>query len=164
VANPVKAVPEDHPTVTPGLVCKGAARAIDFYKQVFGAKELMRMEGPGGSIGHAELMIGNSKIMLNDEFSGMAMAPSGCTGHTLYIYVEDCDGVFNRAIAAGATAVMPPMNQFWGDRHGVFTDPFGHRWNVATHVEDVAPAEMERRAKEWMAKAAGQSASAGHGN
>jgi PhnB protein len=154
MANPVKAIPEGHPTVTPGLVCKGAARAIDFYKQVFGAKELMRMEGPGGSIGHAELTIGNSKIMLNDEFPGMAAAPAGCTGHSLYVYVEDCDAVFNRAVAAGARADMPATNMFWGDRYGKFTDPFGHQWGVATHVEDVAPAEMERRAKEWMSKAA----------
>lgn len=164
MANPVKAVPEGHPTITPGLVCKGAARAIDFYKQVFGAKELMRMEGPGGSIGHAELMIGNSKIMLNDEFAGMAVAPSGCSGHSLYVYVDDCDAAFGRAIAGGATVVMPLMDMFWGDRYGVFTDPFGHRWGVATHVEDVAPAEMERRAKEWAAKTMGQSASAGHSN
>lgn len=154
MANPVKPIPEGHHTITPGLVCKGAARAIDFYKQVFDAKELMRMEGPGGSIGHAELMIGNSKVMLNDEFSGQAMAPTNCTGHSFYVYVQDCDTVFNRALAAGATVVMPLMNQFWGDRYGVFADPFGHRWGIATHVEDVAPAEMESRAKEWMAKAA----------
>ncbi|HEV2297563.1 MAG TPA: VOC family protein [Candidatus Acidoferrales bacterium] len=157
MANPVKAIPEGHPTITPGLTCKDAARAIDFYKQVFGAKELMRMEGPGGSIGHAELTIGNSKIMLNDEFPGMAIAPSGCTGHSLYVYVEDCDAVFNRAVAAGARADMPATNMFWGDRYGKFTDPFGHQWGVATHVEDVAPAEMDRRAKEWKAQAAGQS-------
>ena len=154
----VKPVPEGHPTITPGLVCKGAAKAIDFYKKVFGAQEISRMEGPGGSIGHAELKIGNSKIMLNDEFSPQAVAPKGCTGHSLYVYVEDCDKVFDSALTNGAKTVMAPMNQFWGDRHGVFDDPFGHRWSVATHVEDVAPAEMERRAKEWMAKAAGQSA------
>lgn len=151
----VKPVPEGHPTVTPALVCKGAAKAIDFYKQVFGAKELHRMEGPGGSIGHAELMIGNSKIMLNDELSPQAVAPKGCTGHSLYVYFDDCDAVFNRAVQHGAKTVMPVTTQFWGDRHGVFDDPFGHRWSVATHVEDVAPQEMERRAKEWMAKAAG---------
>ena len=150
----VKPIPEGHPTVTPALVCKGAARAIDFYKKVLGAKELHRMEGPGGSIGHAELMIGNSKIMLNDEFPGHAMAPTSCTGHSLYVYFEDCEKVFNSAVASGAKAVMPVTNQFWGDRYGVFDDPFGHRWGVATHVEDVAPAEMERRSKEWMAKAA----------
>lgn len=157
MANTVKPVPEGHPTITPGLTCKSAARAIDFYKQVFGAKELMRMEGPGGSIGHAELSIGNSKIMINDEFPGHAVAPADCKGHSLYVYFEDCDAVFSRAIAAGAKVDMPVANQFWGDRHGVFTDPFGHRWGVATHVEDVAPEEMERRAKEWMAKAAGHS-------
>lgn len=157
MANPVKAVPEGHPTITPGLTCKGAARAIDFYKQVFGAKELMRMEGPGKSIGHAELTIGNSKFMINDEFPGDAVAPTGCTGHSLYVYFEDCDAVFNRAVAAGATVVMPLTNMFWGDRNGVFTDPFGHRWNVATHIEDVSSEEMDRRARDWMAKAAGQS-------
>jgi len=155
MAKAAKAVPEG-PTVRPALVCKGAAKAIDFYKNVFGAKELSRLEGPGGGIGHAELLIGNSKLFLSDEFSNQATAPVGCKGHALYIYVEDCDSVFNRATAAGAKAVMTPMDQFWGDRHGVFDDPFGHRWNVATHVEDVAPEEMKRRAQEWMAKAAGQ--------
>lgn len=164
MANPVKAIPEGHHTITPGLVCKGAARAIDFYKKVFGAKEVMRMEGPGGTIGHAELTIGDSKIMLNDEFPGMAMGPADCKAHSLYVYFEDCDTVFNRAIAAGAKEITPVTNMFWGDRHGVFVDPFGHRWSVATHVEDVAPAEMDRRAKEFMAKMGGQAASAGKSN
>ncbi len=154
MAKPVKAVPEGRPTVLPALVCKGAAKAIDYYKKVFGAKELHRTEGPGGTIAHAELGIGNSIIMLSDEFSSMAQAPSACTGHALYVYLEDCDAAFQRAVAAGGKSVMPVMNQFWGDRHGVFEDPFGHRWNVATHVEDVGPEELGRRAKEWMAKAA----------
>jgi PhnB protein len=153
----VRAIPEGWHKITPSLTCKGAARAIEFYKQVFGAKELMRMEGPGGTVGHAELAIGDSKIMISDEFPGFAEAPRTCKGHSLYLYFEDCDAVFNRAIAAGAKADMPVSKQFWGDRHGVFTDPFGHRWGVATHVEDVTPEELERRAKEWMAKAASAS-------
>lgn len=156
MANPVKAVPENHPTITPGLTCKNAAQAIEFYKTAFDAKELMRMEGPGGSIGHAELAIGNSKIMVNDEFPGRAVSPAGCTAHSLYVYFEDCDAVFNRAVAGGAKVVMPLTNMFWGDRFGTITDPFGHNWGIASHVEDVAPEEMERRSKEWMAKAAGQ--------
>jgi len=161
MANPVKAVPECSPTITPSLTCKGAARAIDFYKQVFGAKESMRMEGPGGSIGHAELTIGNSKIMVNDEFPGRAVAPAGCTSHYLYVYFADCDAVFNRAVAAGAKVTMPLADQFWGDRYGAITDPFGHNWGIASHMEDVAPEEMDRRAKEFMAKMSGHAASAG---
>jgi PhnB protein len=156
MTNPVKAVPEGQPTITPSLTCKNAAQAIEFYKATFDAKELMRMETPGGSIGHCELLIGNSKIMLADEFPGMSAAPASCKGHSFYVYVQDCDAVFNRAVAAGAKVAMPLTDQFWGDRYGTFTDPFGHNWGVATHIEDVAPEEMERRSKEWMAKAAGQ--------
>ncbi|HKV28764.1 MAG TPA: VOC family protein, partial [Candidatus Acidoferrales bacterium] len=125
--------------------------------KIFDAKEVMRMETPGGSIGHCELTIGNSKIMLADEFPGMSAAPAGCKGHSYYVYVEDCDAVFNRAVAGGAKVVMPLTDQFWGDRYGTITDPFGHSWGIATHIEDVAPEEMERRSKEWMAKAASQS-------
>ncbi|HKF51338.1 MAG TPA: VOC family protein [Candidatus Acidoferrales bacterium] len=156
MASAVKPVPEGYHTITASLTCKNAAQAIEFYKKAFGAKENGRMEGPGGSIGHADLTIGDSHIMVNDEFPGMASAPSGPTGQYLVLYVADCDKVFNSAVAAGAKVEMPLANQFWGDRYGKLSDPFGHHWGVATHVEDVAPQEMERRSKEWMAKAAGQ--------
>lgn len=152
----VKPVPEGYHTITPSLTCKNAAKAIDFYKQAFGAKEKFRMEGPGGSIGHSELVIGDSHIMVNDEFPGMAVAPTDQSGGYLFLYVDDCDKLFNAAVAAGAKVVMPLADQFWGDRFGRFTDPFGHSWGVATHVEDVTPEEMDRRAKEWQAKAAAQ--------
>lgn len=154
MANPVKPIPAGYHTITPSLTCKKAAQAIEFYKKAFGAKEKFRMEGPGGSIGHAELTIGDSHIMVNDEIPGMATAPSGGGGHYLFLYVEDCDKVFNNAVAAGAKVTMPLANQFWGDRFGKVTDPFGYNWGIATHVEDVSPEEMERRAKEWQAKAA----------
>jgi PhnB protein len=153
----VKPVPEGYHTITPSLVCKNGAQAIEFYKKAFGAKEKFRMDGPGGTVGHAELIIGDSNFMLSDEFPGMATAPTGLGGSYLFLYVEDCDTVFNRAVAAGAKVTMPLANQFWGDRFGRLTDPYGYNWGVATHVEDVAPDELERRAKEWQAKAAGQS-------
>jgi PhnB protein len=156
----VKPIPEGYHTITPSLTCKHAAKAIDFYKKAFGAKEKHRMEGPGGTIGHAELIIGDSHIMVNDEFPGMSHAPTDQNGGYLLLYVNDCDKVFNDAVAAGAKVVMPLANQFWGDRFGRFTDPFGHSWGVGTHVEDVSPEEMERRAKEWQAKAAAQHATA----
>ncbi|MGB6876235.1 MAG: VOC family protein [Candidatus Acidiferrales bacterium] len=155
MAKAAKAIPEGYHTITPSLTCKNAAKAIEFYKKAFGAKEKFRMEGPGGSIGHAELTIGDSNIMVNDEFPGMSTAPKG-GGHYLFLYVDDCDKVFNEAVAAGAKVEMPLANQFWGDRFGKLTDPYEYNWGVATHVEDVAPEEMDRRSKEWMAKAAGQ--------
>lgn len=156
MAKATKPIPQGYHTITPSLTCKNAAQAIEFYKKAFGAKEKHRMEAPGGKIGHAELTIGDSNIMVNDEFPGMATAPSGQGGHYLFLYVDDCDAVFNRAIAAGAKVAMPLADQFWGDRFGKVTDPYGYVWGVATHVEDVDPQEMERRSKEWMAKAAGQ--------
>jgi PhnB protein len=149
----VKAIPEGYHTITPSIVCKNAAKAIDFYKQVFGARELARMD-MGGMIGHAELQIGDSKLMLSDEFPGMVNAPKeGESSTTLFLYSENVDDLFNRAIKAGSTMVMPLQNQFWGDRYGKLRDPFGHQWGLAQHVEDVAPEEMERRSKEWMSKA-----------
>jgi PhnB protein len=156
----VRAIPEGFHTITPALVCKGAARAIEFYKEVFHAKEIMRMAGPGGAIGHAELQIGDSKLMLSDEFPGMAHAPGATpiTSNSLFVYSDNVDALFERATKAGAKVEMPLQNQFWGDRYGKIRDPFGHQWGLAQHVEDVAPAEMERRAKEWqaqMAKTAG---------
>jgi len=160
--NSVRAIPEGYHTMTPGLTYKNTAQAIDFYKSVFGAKEIMRMPGPDGMIMHAEIQIGDSRMMLADEFPGMSIAPSpgAMSPVSILIYTEDVDAVFNRAVSAGAKVDMPLMDQFWGDRYGKITDPFGHHWGLAQHVEDVAPAEMQRRSEEWtakMAKAAGQS-------
>jgi PhnB protein len=160
--NPVRAIPEGYHSISAALTCKDAARAIDFYKSVFGATEIMRMPGPGGIIMHAELRIGDSVIFINDEIPGVAAAPSGSSINPVYLflYTEDVDSVCNRAVAAGSKVTMPVANMFWGDRYGKFNDPFGHSWGVATHVEDVAPEEMKRRSEEWtakMAKAAGQS-------
>ena len=160
--NSVRAIPEGYHTMTPGLTCKNTAQAIDFYKSVFGAKEIMRMPGPGGMIMHAEIQIGDSRMMLADEFPGMSIAPTpgAMSPVSIFMYTEDVDAVFNRAVSAGAKVDMPLMDQFWGDRYGKITDPFGHHWGLAQHMEDVAPAEMQRRSEEWtakMAKAAGQS-------
>jgi PhnB protein len=160
--NPVRAIPEGYHSISAALTCKDAARAIDFYKSVFGATEIMRMPGPGGIIMHAELRIGDSVVFINDEIPGVAAAPSGSSINPVYLflYTEDVDSVCNRAVAAGSKVTMPVANMFWGDRYGKFNDPFGHSWGVATHVEDVAPEEMKKRSEEWtakMAKAAGQS-------
>jgi PhnB protein len=160
--DPVRAIPEGYHSISPSLTCKDAARAIDFYKSVFGATEIMRMPGPEGKIMHAELRIGDSVIFVSDEFPGMYCAPTpGSTNPVyLFLYTENVDATFNRAVGAGAKVDMPLMDQFWGDRYGKLTDPFGHQWGLATHVEDVAPQEMKRRSEEWtakMAKAAGQS-------
>jgi PhnB protein len=146
-----KACPDGYHSVTPYLFIDGAARAIEFYKQAFGAVELFRMGKPGEKVGHAEIQIGNSRIMLADEFPEMgARGPKTIGGSpvNLMIYTEDVDTVFARAIAAGATEVRPVKDQFYGDRSGCLTDPFGHSWTIATHVEDVPPDELERRAKE----------------
>jgi len=145
----VKPIPEGYPEITPYLAVDGANDAIDFYTTVFGARERMRMQGPGGKVGHAELEIGNSLIMLADEFPDMGnRGPKtiGGTPVTISIYVEDVDDVFDRAVAEGATEIRPVENQFYGDRSGQLEDPFGHRWSVATHVEDVPSDEMEKRA------------------
>ena len=145
----VNPIPEGYHSVTPYLSIKGAAAAIDFYKKVFGATELFRMAGPEGKIGHAEIKIGNSPIMLADEYPEMEfVSPQTLKGTPvgLMIYVDDVDTMFKQAISAGATEVKPLQNQFYGDRSGTLKDPFGHVWTVATHVEDVAPEEMERRA------------------
>jgi len=159
----VRPIPEGYHSITPQITCRDAARAIDFYKQALGAKEIMRMPGPDGRVMHAEMQIGDSRFMIGDEFPGMSVAPDSSSklhATSLFVYTEDADSLFNRAIKAGARADMPPSDMFWGDRYGKFTDPFGHQWGVATHVEDVAPQEMQRRSEEWTkqaAKAAGQS-------
>ena len=158
MANPVRAIPEGYPTISPSLTCKDAARAIDFYKAALGAQEIMRMPSPDGKISHAELRIGDSTIFLNDEMGPSAgSSTTGTPRIYLFVYVEDADKTFNNAVSAGAKVDMPLENQFWGDRFGKFTDPFGHQWGIATHVEDVAPGEIGKRAAAFFAKAAGQS-------
>ena len=145
----VNPIPEGYHSVTPYLSIKGAAKAIDYYKQVFGATELFRMAAPDGKIGHAEIKIGNSPIMLADEFPEMEFVSPQTLGGSpigLMIYVDDVDTMFNQAISAGATQVKPLQDQFYGDRSGTLKDPFGHVWTVATHVEDIAPEELQKRA------------------
>jgi len=147
----VNPIPDGYPRVTPYLIVDGAAAAIDFYKSVLGATERMRMAGPDGKLGHAELEIGNSVIMLADEHPEMnARGPKtvGGTPVFLHVYVEDADSVFERAVEAGAEPLQPVEDKFYGDRSGGFEDPFGHHWNVATHVEDIPPDEMSKRAAE----------------
>ncbi len=145
----VNPIPDGYPRVTPYLIVDDAAAAIDFYTSVLGATERMRMGGPDGKVGHAELGIGDSVIMLADEHPEIdARGPKavGGTPVSLHVYVEDADSVFERAIESGAEALRPVEDKFYGDRSGSFEDPFGHRWHVATHVEDVPPSEMEKRA------------------
>ena len=149
-----KPIPDGYPRVTPYLITDGASAAIDFYRSVLGARERMRMPAPDGRVGHAELEIGDSLIMLADEFPEMeARGPKavGGTPVSLHVYVEDADGVFDRAIQAGARALQPVEDKFYGDRSGQFEDPYGHHWSVATHVEDVPPDEMAARAAAAMA-------------
>lgn len=146
----VKAIPDGYHSVTPYLIISGANEAIDFYQQAFGAVELFRMPAPGGKIGHAEIKIGDSPIMLADEFPEMGYKSPRTLGGspvTLMIYVADVDTVFARAIAAGGKEQRPVKDQFYGDRSGTLEDPFGHVWHVATHKEDVSPEEMELRMK-----------------
>ncbi len=145
----VKPIPDNYPQVVPYLCVDGASAAIEFYRNVFGATERMRMSEPDGTIGHAELEIGTALIMLSDEYPDLGIrAPKtiGGTPVTISVYVEDVDDVFTRAIHTGATALRPVKDQFYGDRTGQFEDPFGHRWSVATHIEDVSPQEMAERA------------------
>lgn len=137
----------DMHSVTPHLVCAGAADAIGFYTRAFGAVELARLPGPGGLLMHAMVRIGDSTVMLNDEFAEMgALGPKarGGTSVTLHLNVPDADAAFAQALAAGATVVMPLADQFWGDRYGVVADPWGHHWSIATHVRDVSPEEMQQ--------------------
>jgi PhnB protein len=150
----VKPVPDGYHTVTPYLAVGDAAAAIEYYKKAFGAKERVRMEAPDGKIGHAELEIGDSLVMLSDPFPQATTRPPSEVGTTtagVFLYVDDVDAVVQRAVDAGATVTMEVADQFWGDRFGSITDPFGHLWSVATHVEDVPPEEMAERAKAAMA-------------
>jgi len=143
--------PDDVGTVTPYLTIKGAAKAIDFYKKAFDAKETARMAGPDGLIGHASLHIGDSTIYLCDEMMGAKAPPTiGGTPVTLHMYFKDCDAVFNQAVAAGAKVRMPMADQFWGDRFGQVEDPFGHCWSIATQKEDLTSEEVTERAKTAM--------------
>jgi PhnB protein len=152
----VKAIPEGYHTIIPHLVVRGAAEAIDFYKKAFGAVEVARMPTPDGKIMHAHLKIGDSHLFLVDEmpFPGGGKSPQSLGGASvaLHLNVEDADAVFNRAVAAGATAKMPPADMFWGDRYGQLADPFGHEWSVATHKEDVSPEEMKKRMQAMFAQ------------
>jgi len=154
----VKPIPEGYHSVTPYLNVKGGADAIEFYKKAFGATELFRFPAPGGKIGHAEIKIGDSPIMLADEFPEMGhKAPQSEAGSPvgLMIYVDDVDTIFSQAIAAGGREQRPVKDQFYGDRSGTLVDPFGHIWTVATHKEDVSMEELERRAKAQTAAASG---------
>jgi len=150
-------VPDGYHTATPYLIVKGAARAIEFYVRAFGAEELLRLNAPGGLIGHAEIRIGDSPIMLADECPEMGFRGPLTLGGTptcLLLYVEDVDASFERALEAGASVKRPLQDQFYGDRTGTLTDPFGHVWSLATHKEDVAPAELQRRMDEMIARQA----------
>lgn len=154
----VSPIPSGYHSLTPYLVCRGASAAIAFYMKAFGAKEKGRFPGPDGKLMHAEIRIGDSIVMLGDEMPQMgATAPPtiGGTATSLFLYVKNVDEAFARAVAAGATAEMPPKDMFWGDRYAKLADPFGHKWSLATHIEDISPKEMARRGQEEMAKQAG---------
>ena len=154
-------IPEGYRTITPHLVIKGAAKAIEFYKRAFGAEELSRMPMPGpdgqARLGHAELQIGDSRLFLADEFPEQgSTGPNGSSPVSFHMYVTDADAVFEQAVAAGATVSMPLANMFWGDRFGKLVDPFGHHWSIATHLEDPTPEEMkERMAAAFVEKSCG---------
>jgi PhnB protein len=150
----VKPIPEGYHSLTPYLVVDDAAEAIEYYTKAFGAKERARINAPDGKIGHAELEIGDSVVMLSDPFPQFAARTPkelGGTSASVFMYVEDVDAVVKRAVDAGATIEMEVADQFWGDRFGTVQDPFGHMWSIATHVEDVPPKEMAERAKAAMA-------------
>jgi PhnB protein len=145
----VKPIPDGYHSVTPYLCIDGAAKALDFYKKVFGATEVLKMQEPGGKVGHAELQIGDSRIMLADEYPDMGFRSPRAIGGSpvsIHLYVEDADAVFNRAVAAGAKSLRPMKDQFYGDRSGSVEDPFGHWWHIATHTEDLSEEEIGRRA------------------
>lgn len=155
MSTPVKAIPDQYPTATPYLACSGAAKALEFYQQAFGAVEIMRMPMPDGRIGHAEVRIGKSVIMLADEFPEMGFkSPSTLGGSpvTIHIYVEDVDAFVEKAVAAGAKITQPLQDKFYGDRSANLVDPFGHSWMFATHKEDVSPEELAKRAAELFGK------------
>jgi PhnB protein len=149
----VNYIPKGYNTITPYLVIKGAAKAIEYYKNVFGATVVVRMDGPGGSVGHAELQIGDSRIMLADENLSMGYRSAesiGASPVSLYVYIPDCDKVVAKAVEEGAKILKPVEDQFYGDRSGFIQDPFGHLWGVATHKEDVSAEEMKKRMQKMM--------------
>jgi PhnB protein len=149
----LQGIPEGYHSVTPYLAVHDAAAALEFYKQAFGARERMRMPAPGGRVGHAEIEIGGSCIMLADEYPEIGFRSPRAIGGTpvnLHLYVEDVDAVMAQALAAGAKEVRPVKDQFYGDRTGSVEDPFGHVWHIATHKEDLSPAELQRRAEQAM--------------
>ena len=153
----VKPIPEGYHTLTPYLTVMDAARAIEFYKQAFGAQERGVMKGPDGKVMHAELKIGDSIVMLADEFpeyGSLSPQSSGGAGMGLHIYVDGVDAAFDRAVKAGAQVEMPVSDQFWGDRYGKLKDPFGHKWSIATHTKDMSADEMKRNMDEAMKKMA----------
>jgi PhnB protein len=160
-----KPIPEGHHTITPYLVVKDASQAIDFYKRAFGAKEMDRMSAPDGKrVMHAEIQIGDSRLMLSDEFPGAGSTSPQTLGGTtcqIFLYVPDVDAAYQQAISAGATAGMPPADMFWGDRFAKLSDPFGHQWGLATHKEDVSPQEMKKRSDAFFAQMAQQRTSGG---
>ena len=154
----VKAIPEGYEGAMPYLIIKGAANALEFYKKAFGATEVMRIPAPGGSVGHAEIKIGKALIMLADEFPEMnCKSPQSFGGSpvSIMLYVQDVDTFVKRAIAAGAKSLRPVENKFYGDRSGSLEDPFGHQWHFSTHVEDVPPDEMAKRAEAFMKQQGG---------
>jgi PhnB protein len=156
IMNKVSYIPKDYNSVTPYLIVKGAAQAIEYYKKVFGATELYRMNGPDGKVGHAEIKIGDSHIMLADENPSMGQghtsaATIGGSPVSLYVYLPDVDRVVERAKTEGAKILKPVEDQFYGDRSGFIQDPFGHLWGIATHIEDVAPKDLEERMKKLQA-------------
>jgi PhnB protein len=146
-------VPEDFHTITPQLIVKGVAEAIDWYTKALGANELLRnLAQDGKSIMHSELLLGDSRFFVVDEFQGSMASPAslGGTSITLHLYVQDVDALFGRAVAAGATVLMPVADQFWGDRYGILKDPFGHRWSIASRIEDLSPNALQARAAAWV--------------
>jgi PhnB protein len=163
VPTSVKPIPQGYHSATPYLTLHDASRAIDFYKRAFGAQEMNRMAGPDGKVGHAELKIGDSVIMLGDEMPGSGTrSPQSLGGTTggVMLYVENADAVFNQAVSAGAQVEAPLADMFWGDRYGRLKDPFGHSWAVATHKEDVAPEEMSKRMQQEMQRRSQQTRTA----
>jgi PhnB protein len=155
IMSKVSPIPKGYNSITPYLIIKGAAQAIDYYKKIFGATEVFRMDTPDGKVGHAELQIGDSRIMLAEEQPNMgaghaSAASIGASPVSLYLYLPDVDRVVERAVSAGAKTLKPVQDQFYGDRSGFIQDPFGHLWGIATHIEDVAPQEMAERAKKAM--------------
>lgn len=156
----VKAQPDGYHSITPYLITHDAAAAIDFYKKAFGATEQMRLSGPGGKVMHAEIKIGDSPIMLADEFPEMGIRSAKSFGGSpvsILLYTADVDAMFAQAIAAGATEKKPLADQFYGDRSGAVDDPFGHSWTIATHIEDVSPTEMDQRFQQMMQQGGGDS-------